>query len=80
MKVVAWVPIKLRNQRLPGKNIKELGGRPLCKYMLETLCKIDLIDEIYLYCSDEAILSFLPEKVKFLKRSEKLDGDGIGHY
>ncbi len=80
MKVVAWVPIKLRNQRLPGKNIKELGGRPLCKYMLETLCKIDLIDEIYVYCSDEAILSFLPEKVKFLKRSEKLDGDGIGHY
>lgn len=80
MKVVAWIPIKLNNQRLPGKNIKELSGKPLCKYMLETLCRIELIDEIYVYCSSEEIISFLPEKVRFLKRSENLDGDKVGHY
>ncbi len=80
MKVVAWVPIKLNNQRLPGKNTKILGGKPLCNYMLDTLTEIDLIDEIYVYCSDESIISFLPQKVKFLKRSHELDGAMVGHY
>ena len=30
MRTVAWVPIKLNNQRLPGKNTKLLAGKPLC--------------------------------------------------
>lgn len=80
MKVVAWIPIKLNNQRLPGKNTKLLGGKPLCHYMLKTLSKIDLIDEIYVYCSSEEIIPYLPDKVKFMKRSEKLDGEMVGHY
>lgn len=80
MKTVAWIPIKLNNQRLPGKNTKLLGGKPLCQYMLETLTKIDLLDEIYVYCSDETIIPYLPEGVKFLKRSKELDGEMVGHY
>lgn len=80
MKVVAWIPIKLNNQRLPGKNLKKLGGKPLCNYMIDTLCKIQRIDEIYVYCSDESIIPFLPESVKFLKRDKKLDGEMVGHY
>ena len=80
MKVVAWVPIKLNNQRLPGKNTKLLGGKPLCSYMLETLTQINQIDEIYVYCSDEAIVTYLPQGVQFLKRPERLDGAMVGHY
>ena len=80
MKTVAWVPIKLNNQRLPGKNTKLLGGKPLCQYMLETLTKINAIDEIYVYCSDDAILPYLPEGVRFLKRDRRLDGAMVGHY
>ncbi len=80
MKVVAWVPIKLNNQRLPGKNVKLLGGKPLCRYMLETLTKIDLLDEIYVYCSDATIVQYLPDGVKFLKRPQRLDGALVGHY
>lgn len=80
MKVIAWVPIKLNNQRLPGKNTKVLGGKPLCRYMLETLTRIKRLDEIYVYCSDEAIIPYLPEGVRFLKRPERLDGAMVGHY
>ncbi len=80
MKTVAWVPIKLNNQRLPGKNTKLLGGKPLCRYMLETLTKVKGIDEIYVYCSDEAIEQYLPDGVKFLKRSPALDDFKVGHY
>ena len=37
MKVVSFIPIKLNNQRLPGKNTMELAGRPTCDYIFETI-------------------------------------------
>lgn len=77
MKVVAFVPIKLSNQRLPGKNLLPLAGKPLCKYIFETLLSVREIDEVIAYCSDEALLDYLPEKVSFLKRSEELDGNMV---
>ena len=59
---------------MPGKNTMMLGGRPLCDYIFKTLCGVDGIDERYVYCSDEAIKSYLPEGIKFLKRDTYLDG------
>lgn len=41
MKVVAFVPIKLNSQRLPGKNIMPLNGRPTCDYIFETIANVD---------------------------------------
>ena len=74
MKVIAFVPIKMNNERLPGKNIKKFSnGKPLISYILETLLNVELIDEIYVYCSSEEIISYLPEGVKFLKRDAYLD-------
>ncbi len=76
MKIVAFVPMKLTNRRLPGKNIKSFtGGKPLCDYILSTLSKIEEIDEIYVYCSSHEIQSFLPEKIKYLERDPWLDRD-----
>jgi len=74
MKVVAFVPIKLTNQRLPGKNLMELNGRPLCEYIFETLAAVDEIDEKYVYCSDTAIVPYIPSGLSFLKRDSYLDG------
>lgn len=76
MKIVAVVPIKLNNSRLPGKNIKQFtNGKPLCSYILTTLLSIKKIDKIYVYCSSEKIQNYLPEGVKFLKRPISLDTD-----
>ena len=76
MKIVAVVPMKLNNKRLPQKNTKPFtNGAPLCTYILNTLKKVDRIDEIYVYCSNPDIKEFLPEGVKYLKRSESLDQD-----
>lgn len=77
MKIVAFVPIKLNNQRLPGKNLLPLGGKPLCRHILETLTNIKLIDESYVYCSDEEIRKYIPNGIRFLKRDKKLDGDKV---
>ena len=74
-RVVAFVPIKLNSQRLPHKNILPIAGKPLCWHIFDNLLKVDYIDEIYVYCSDEAVKKYIPEKVKFLKRDSYLDGD-----
>ena len=74
MKVVALVPIKLNNQRLPGKNLKSFtNGEPLLVYTLRTLLECNYIDDIYVYCSSEDIKGYLPTGVKYLKRSCDLD-------
>ena len=76
MRVVAVVPIKLNSVRLPEKNIKSFSnGRPLCHYILTTLIEIDGIDEVYVYCSNEEIKKYIPNEVRFLKRSSELDQD-----
>jgi len=74
MKTVAFIPIKLNNERLPGKNIKAFdNGEPLISYILNTALKVDGLDEIYVYCSSDSIKEYLPEGIKFLKRSKELD-------
>lgn len=75
MKVVALVPIKLNSQRLPHKNILPLAGKPLCWHILDTLCQVDKIDEVYVYCSDEEVVKYIPAQAIFLKRDKELDGD-----
>ena len=75
MKRVAFVPIRLNSQRVEGKNLRELGGRPLMTYLLETLVQVENIDEVYLYCSNPDIQHYLPEGVKFLQRDERLDSN-----
>ena len=78
MKIVSFIPIKLNNQRLPGKNLLSLNGRPLCDYIFDTICKVKDINERYVYCSDEAIIPYIvpyqSRGLKFLKRDKYLDG------
>lgn len=76
MKVVAIVPMKLNNSRLPQKNTKCFtNGKPLCHYILTTLLEVRGVDEVYVYCSNPQIKDYLPIGVKYLKRSKNLDQD-----
>ena len=59
MKVVAFVPIKLNSQRLPHKNILPIAGHPLCWHLCNTLLKVNNIDEVYVYCSDERVSDYI---------------------
>lgn len=78
MKVVSFIPIKLNNQRLPGKNTMMLNGRPTCDYIFETVSNINKIDEKYVYCSNEEIKPYIApyahKGLSFLKRDVYLDG------
>ncbi|MGP8312062.1 cytidylyltransferase domain-containing protein [Enterocloster aldenensis] len=72
-KIIAVMPIKLNNERFPGKNTMILGDKPLLQYGLDALKTAGLGGSIYVYCSDDSIESYLSEGCKFLKRPEVLD-------
>jgi CMP-N-acetylneuraminic acid synthetase len=50
-----------------------LGDKPLCGHLLDTLLAVDGLDEIVVFCSDEAIVPYLPRGARWLKRSANLD-------
>lgn len=75
MRIVALVPAKLKSDRVPFKNIKELGGIPLVNYTIRTLNKISLLDDIIIFASEPSICSYIYAglKYKFLERPAYLD-------
>ena len=72
-RIVSVMPIKLNNERLPGKNTMMLGDKPLIRYELDTLLSIKEISDIYVFCSQDSIKKYLPQSVRYLKRPEYLD-------
>jgi CMP-N-acetylneuraminic acid synthetase len=77
LKVAAYIPIKLNNQRLPGKNLLPLGDMLVCDYIFSAISAVNGIDECYVFCSDEKIKEYLPASIRFLKRDSSLDGNQV---
>lgn len=76
MRIVAVVPMKLNNRRLPQKNTMAFhNGNPLCTYILETLLSCKMIDGVYVYCSNEEIKDYLPAGCIYKKRDVRFDTD-----
>ena len=73
MKTTSIIPIKLNNERLPGKNTKLLGDKPLIHYIQKSLLHTEGIDDIFVFCSNPEIKAYLLEGVRFLQRDSYLD-------
>lgn len=73
MKTVAVMPIKLINERCPGKNTRLLGSKPLLQYELDSLIETKLCDSVNVFCSSADVIPYLPDEVNFVKRPEYLD-------
>lgn len=75
MRIVAFVPIKFNSQRLPGKNMLPIAGKPMCHHICRTLLDVKWLDEVYVYCSDQEIVEYVPDGITFLRRDACLDGN-----
>lgn len=74
MKVAAFIPIKLNNERFPGKNIRRFNdGTPLIHLIEKALLDVDSINEVYVYCSDRSIEEYLLPGVKYCQRNPIFD-------
>lgn len=77
MKIVAFATIKMNSERVPHKNIRQIGSRPLCYHILNTALQVEEIDNVYVYCSDQAIIDYIPLQCEFLEREKWLDGNEV---
>jgi CMP-N-acetylneuraminic acid synthetase len=73
-KVVAFVPMKMANERLPNKHFLPLAGRPLLVHVFESLLRVDGLSAIYAWTSDASAQQHLPQGVTFVKRDQRFDG------
>lgn len=67
------MPLKLNNERLPGKNTMILAGKPLFYHQLIAAKRTNIVDDIYVFCSSSSIKDIIPSGIHFLKRDESLD-------
>lgn len=56
-KVVALLPMKANSERVRGKNFREFCGKPLFRWVLDTLLSIDDIDQVIINTDARAILA-----------------------
>ena len=47
-KIIAMIPVRLGSKRIPNKNLRLLGNKPLVAYIIEAAIKADVFDEIYI--------------------------------
>lgn len=80
-KLVALLPMKAHSERVPGKNFRVLGHKPLYAWMLDTLLAIDAIDSVVINTDAVAELSLDPRlrqpRVVLRERSAALCGDFV---
>jgi CMP-N-acetylneuraminic acid synthetase len=57
LKIVALLPMKANSERVIGKNFKSFCGKPLYRWMLDTLISVEAIDKIVINTDARSILA-----------------------
>jgi len=81
VKVVALLPMKANSERVRGKNFREFGGKPLFRWMLDTLLSVSEISQIVINTDASKILAEngLVDDARILirERSSDICGDFV---
>ncbi len=79
-KLIALVPMRHHSQRVPGKNYRDLAGKPLYQHIIETLLAVPEIDEIVVDTDSDPVMNGLQKdfpQVKIIDRPEHLRADDM---
>jgi len=80
MKLVALVPMRHHSQRVPGKNYRNLAGKPLYQHIIEILLAVPEVNEIVVDTDSEPVMDGLRKnfpQVKIINRPEHLRADDM---
>jgi CMP-N-acetylneuraminic acid synthetase len=80
MKLIALIPMRHHSQRVPGKNYRDLAGKPMYQHIIETLLAVPEINEIVVDTDSDPVMSGLREhfpQVKIINRPERLRADNV---
>lgn len=75
MKISAIVPMRHTSERVPGKNYRLLGDRPLYRHIVQTLLDVPEVDEVVIDTDSPTILADVAEAfptVRLLERPKHL--------
>lgn len=78
MRNIALIPLRGGSKGIPGKNLKELNGKPLCSYAINAALNSKKIDEVWVSSDDKTIIDFITlefPKVKIRKRPAEFATD-----
>ncbi len=79
-KIVALVPMRHHSQRVPGKNYRQIAGRPLYQHILDTLQAVPEIASVVVDTDSEIIMKGVQEHfpaVRLLERPEHLRANDV---
>ena len=80
-KIVALLPMKANSTRVPGKNFKDFCGKPLFKWILDSLLAVEEIDQIIINTDAKDILLknglLESERIVIRQRKESICGDEV---
>lgn len=79
VKIVAVIPAKGTSKRIPGKNIKNLVGKPMIAYIIETAKQVKGVDRIIVSTDSEDVAAIAKQhgaEVPFIRPAE-LTGDAV---
>lgn len=77
-RIVAFVPMRHHSVRVPGKNYRELAGKPLYQHILDSLLTCPEITEVVVDTDSQTIVDGLGElypQVRVILRPEHLRAD-----
>ena len=81
MKIVALLPMKGHSERVLGKNFRDFSGKPLFKWILDTLLSVEAIDLVVINTDARDILAehglLESERVMIRDRKPEICGDFI---
>lgn len=78
--IAAFVPMKGHSERVPGKNIRPLAGRPLYHWIVETLLAVEQVTTIAIDTDSDTIAEDVGDHfpaVQIIWRPEELRGDFV---
>lgn len=80
-KIVALLPMKANSERVKGKNFKNFHGKPLFKWILDTLLGIEFIDLVVINTDAKDILEenglLNSDRIMIRDRKKELCGDMV---
>ncbi len=83
MKILAMIPYwsgyTFPQDTLRQRDTVSLGGKALINYTIQTAAKVDAIDDVVIFASDESIFYNIDDTglCRFLKRDERLDAQDV---
>jgi CMP-N-acetylneuraminic acid synthetase/quercetin dioxygenase-like cupin family protein len=76
MKIVAMIPARMGSKRIKAKNLRLLDGKPLIEYILNTVSRVNIFDEVYINSEDDIFAEIAAKYgAQFYKRPMEFASD-----